>query len=328
MRSRGPWRFPNPDTGGSILVVTLWLLFLLGVLAVAAGTLASRRVEAADRLRGRVLAYAAARAGVVRAVAVLGLETNGWDALSERWASSRDDFAAVRCGNGQYSVVRLTVAGQETNVAYGASDEEGRIDVNRAAALGLRGLLTVAGGLQEGEAEKLATNLVASRTGADSMGHAVDTPFLCVEDVATVPGFTPELLRRVRPFLTVHGGRRVNINTSDPVVLESLMSQAVPAGVSREAMGRLTRKVLQFREGGGIFTTHVGPGMAEVLGRVVALDADERSLLYALSPWVTVASQHFRIVSEGGSDAQGRYSRRIECVWNRETRTFESWHED
>lgn len=329
MRYTEPSRSRVPDPG-SVLIVAVWVLFLLGILAVGVGSLASRRVAAAERLRGRLQAYAAARAGVARAVAVLAVDTNAWDGLMERWADSAGDFAGQPCGDGLYTVMRVSWEGNCAVTNYGVSDEESRIDLNLADATVLQGVLEVAGGLTPEFAHGMATNIVASRNkqGIDGL-QAEPTPFRCPEDLLTVPGMDSGKFAALSPYLSVHGGRRVNLNTAGDVVLRSLLRRGDPVDAARQkAVEELIRKVLQFRKGGGMFTTHVGPGMAQALEQVVALESDERALLYALSPWVTTASDRFRIVSGGWSDAAGRFSRRIECVWDRTTLSFESWHED
>jgi hypothetical protein len=91
-------------------------------------------------------------------------------------------------------------------------------------------------------------------------------------------------------------------------------------------MGSLIRKVLQFREGGGIFRGY--RELLDALSQTCVVDGDEGALLAGLEPVVTVGSKRFRIVGVGECRRGGRHSRRIECVWNREKRTFEFWHED
>jgi len=326
-------RFDEPCSfralkGGSVLIVTVWVLFLLGILAAAVGVQAARRLDVSARLRGRVQAYAAARAGVATAVAVLEFHTNVWTALSERWGSSPDDFRDISCGNGRFSVVRApeeVTSGGVTN--YGASDESARIDVNRAPPDVIRGLLIVAGGLPPAAADELSR--VVSRLSATRRGpKPADTnSFLCVYDLLGVTGVDDALFRRIEPYITVHSGTRlININTAGSVVLESVLRRSSTTVVGGATVSGLIRKILQFRIGGGIFTTQAG--LAVTLSRSVELDGDEGGLLNNLAPAVSVASDRFRIVSEGECLVGRRFQRRIECVWDRVARRFESWNED
>ena len=307
------------------------MLFLLGILAAAVGVQAARRLDAAERIRGRFQAYAAARAGVATAVAVLALGTNGWDALSERWADSPGDFQDIPCGNGRFSVVRAPetqVDGGVTN--FGAADESARIDLNYASADMIRGLLAVAGGLATGAADELSRTIVRQPADRGGSRPAGTNSFQCVQDLLGVAGMDEALFRRVEPYITVcSGSRRVNINTVGPVVLESLLRGVgtTPAG-GGDAVPTLVRKILQFRQGGGMFTPQAGLGLSGVLARSIKLEGNETALLNALLPVVSVASGRFRIVSEGECLMGRRFQRRIECVWNRAARRFEFWNED
>lgn len=330
MRSGERLSFQACDTG-SVLIITVWVLFLLAMLAAAVGTQASRRLDAAERIRDRAKAYGAARAGVARAVALIGLETNGWDALTERWADSPGDFREIPCGDAVFSVIRVSSNEFTATTHYGAVDENARVDLNHAERDVLQGLLMTAGAVEERLALVVASNLVAARSVP---GEGTNPPeprlFLCPQDVLEVAGLDEALFRRLEPYVTVHGGGpRVNINTADAVVLMSLMRRLpVPPGTARDAAGSLTRKVLQFRESGGIFTTHRGPGLLDALSKTVEVDGDERTLLYGLASVVTVSSDRFRMVGMGACRGGGRPTRRIECVWSRATRAFEFWHED
>ena len=251
MRSDEPCSFPAFE-GGSILIVTVWVLFLLGILAAAVGVQAARRLEASERLRGRVQAYAAARAGVATAVAVLALDTNGWDALSERWADSPADFCAISCGNGRFSVVRAGDGGADgTATNYGASDESARIDLNQAGVDVIRGLLIVAGGLTPQAADELSKAIDASRktSGRDGSKTPILTPFFCVQDLLAVPGVDDTQFRRLEPYLTVHSGtKQININTAE--------NERILAAVNS------TAKTYTF----GVFNTLLGlPGVVNAL---------------------------------------------------------------
>lgn len=330
MKSGERFRSPAPRSG-SVLILVVWVLFLLGLLAIAAGSQAARRLAAAERLRGRLQSYAAARAGIAHAVAVLVRDTNAWDALHEPWADSEADFRAVRCGECIYSVLRLSAGseGEGVGTNFGASDEEGRIDLNLSPQAVLQGLFVTVGGLDSTAAFRLATNVLAARSMPEqSRASGASVAFACLPDLLALEGVTEPLLRRIEPYVTVHGGRRVNLNTADMQVIAALMAASGTIGEPAPAATSLARKILQFREQGGMFTTYMGPGLVAALEGTVALEGDERAALSGLSPFVTMVSDRFRIVSVGEAHAGRRFSRRIECVWNRATRKFESWNED
>jgi len=85
-----------------------------------------------------------------------------------------------------------------TTVQVSIMDESGKIDLNMVSAAGLRQLLVVAG-LDGGQAEAMAEQIIARRT-TSSGGR----PFQSVEGLQLVPGMTPALYERVVPMLTVY----------------------------------------------------------------------------------------------------------------------------
>jgi general secretion pathway protein K len=70
-------------------------------------------------------------------------------------------------------------------------------------------------------------------TGAESGYYEAQTPsYPCsnrpvnnLDELAAVKGITPEVLRRLRPFLTCLGDGRINVNAAPKLVIESLSEQ-------------------------------------------------------------------------------------------------------
>lgn len=323
------------EKDGGILIVVLWTLFFLAALAAAVAAYVGGQMEVARRLGGQVISRQAALAGVDHGLALVLQETNGWKALNERWSNNSQEFRAVDSGlrtSWTASYLRECADGSvATN--YGLADEQGRIDVNLARVEVLAALFRVTGGLGAEPANTLAKTVAEARTAppagqkhtgiARSVWTLADLqngPFLSVHELLWVRGMTRDLFDRVAPYITVHGGGRVNINTAGPMVLRVLV-----AARGMEDSDDAIRKILQFREGGGIFKTFFGSGLAGGTGDGPALSAEAQSVVNGVAPFATVTSDRFRGTVEAGQGA-GRAG--ITFVWDRRERRFLYWHED
>ena len=109
----------QPDRGGSLLVVTVWAIFLLGMLAIAVSRHVSVALDSARRLSARMEASRLAQAGVLRSAAVLMRDTNSWDSLSEMWASSHGTFKDVELEGGTFSISHEVVQPDGIRIVLG-----------------------------------------------------------------------------------------------------------------------------------------------------------------------------------------------------------------
>ncbi len=333
---------PDPFIrSGSILILALWVIFMLALLAVAVGAYVDSRLTLARRLEQRVQGEAAARAGITRCLILLKQDTNDWDSLTEPWADSPKDFSNIVCGAGVFSVcheVDLASGGRGTN--YGVGDEQGRIDLNLARVELLVTLMQEGGGMGAEAAARVAAALHAARTKPPKNHPGVGEktgwqdarfergPFRSVGEIRWVTGMSEAAFLKIRDHVTVHGGYRVNLNTAGRVVLRTLAKRAGNEGSGAAGVESLAKKILQFRERGGIFKSYLGSGLVEALGPGAGLTGDERSRLYGMTPFITVATDHFRGVAQGAPLNRAGEIRRFDFVWDRKHHKFEFWHED
>lgn len=332
------YRCPSANQG-SILILALWVIFMLAMLAVAVGAYIQGRLELARRMEQRLVGYYAARVGVERGLARLLQETNAWDGLGEPWSENPAVFSNSVVGAGTFTLVHVQKHSDgASNVVFGLWDEQSRIDLNLARSELLVAVMHVAGGLSQEAAVRMGEAIVMARTKPVDSSPAIGTatgwvdsqiksgPLQSCHELLWIKGMTPEIFERVRDHVTVCGANRVNLNTAGLVVLQCL---GVCGGGGSKAAQSLSRKILQFRERGGIFKTYLGAGLAEAMGDEARLSDEERRSLYGMTPHVTVMSDHFRGQVEGwmtgGSFGQRR---RIDFVWDRKERKFEYWHED
>ena len=89
-------RAPSPRAnGGTVLVITLWVLTILAVLALTFAATMHVEARACANQMQRTRALYAARAGVQRAILAIESDTTGYAATSSEWAyldSEEDEF--------------------------------------------------------------------------------------------------------------------------------------------------------------------------------------------------------------------------------------------
>jgi len=216
---------------GFALILVLWSLLLLTTIGISFGYAARVETVTGTTLSDAVRAEAVAAGGVRRAI--LGLLAKDEEL---RWPVD----GQVRAIPWPNALLRVSVRA-----------ESAKIDLNQAPPELLTGLFENL--LPEGEAERLVEVVLAQRerAGARPQGETdtdrrasrsarlargtrpsglAQQAFTSVDELVQLPGFDPERVRRVRPYLTVHSGRaKIDAASADVEVLA-----AVP-GVSREA---------------------------------------------------------------------------------------------
>jgi type II secretory pathway component PulK len=184
-----------------VLILALWLVSFLSMMVLT--FLKSERIELrvatgfADRFRARELA----KSGVVYAVAVLGEDDTPYDSVHDRWKSSSEDFREHVLGeDGYFSLIHNNL-GDQAEMAYGITDENGKINLNQAPREVLAELPGMTDDLAEAVEDWRDTN-DQTGSGAESAYYqtleppyaAKNGPFDTVEELLFVRGMTPELL--------------------------------------------------------------------------------------------------------------------------------------
>lgn len=225
---------------GIALVMTLWVLILLGL--IAASFLRDSRLgtNLARNITENAKAEALADAGVNRAMLGL-LDTDpktGW-----RANGMPHQFAF---GGG---VIEIRIF-----------DETAKVDLNRAPAPILLGLLKAAG-LDDNRASSLADAINDFRdpdnerrpNGAEDPDYlaagmeagAKDAPFEDTEELMQVLGMTHELYVKISPYVTVYSNRsRVNLLTASDFVLNAIPN-LTPEQIKKIQADRLQATQLQ-----------------------------------------------------------------------------------
>lgn len=227
------------SSSGSVLILTLWALSLLTIYAVHLGGIVRQKIMMMERLDSRSRLHFIAEAGVQRAFAEIRKidTTTTYDALNESWSLNESAFKNVSIGDGGYDVFYERSDGQQTWVQYGMSDEESKVNLNKASVDIVARLLTLQGDLESDAALRLAYAIVDWRDNDSFFQHpqygaedddykslslpyeAKDADFESVDELLLVRGMTPETFAKIRNFVTVYSEGSVNINTVSPAVL-------------------------------------------------------------------------------------------------------------
>jgi len=315
---------------GSILIVVVWAIALLGFLAGSLGARGVWALELTSRMRHRLEASYAAVAAVEQALTALDEDpTSAWDGLNDEWASGKGRFDRRAFGHGWFLIGYPDASAPEGTV-FGLIDEERLLNLNTAPIDVLARLLQLAAGLREDEATAIAESIQdwrdedreAQPHGAESFYYlglaepyeCKDGPFENVEELRLVRGVTAGTYELASPWLTVHGSGMVNLNTAGPEVLGALgLSQAGVRGLRRYRDGddRLAGTA-DDRPLDSLDSLAAGLGSSltnEDLG-VLLLLIDKKLL--------TVKSSAFRMLASAGLEGSERDEALLRCVLTRE----------
>ena len=306
----------NPRQG-SILIGVLWSLFFLAALALAINSLITPQLSLAAKLRDRVMLQHIAQAGIKSAIIEIRAdETEGYDVLNDLWSVNEEAFKEIQLADERYFSLKHTVAGDEDGedeVYYGLVDEERKININTGTGDVLSEFFEIVGEASPQEAADIADAIVdwrdeddePSANGAESSYYeGLDPGYVCknanfdiLEELFLVKGVTQEIYDKVKDYLTVYGDGKVNLNTADVLVLQSLGMR-----------NSLAEKVITFREGddGKIGTEDDNAfentqNAGQLLSSKASLSVEEIDEFNAIATGdlAGVQSDHFRGISWG-----------------------------
>lgn len=314
---------------GAALIYSLWALCLLAFFAAVVGSAVHAYLRMGGYFQNSPRARYAAESAIKLAIDFLANDKNGYDALTESWASralSRDRasrVADIPIGQGAFS--------------FEIVDEARKINLKTAPTETIKRLLEHAGGADAKTAREIATAILdwqdiddgTREGGAENFYYRTledpyDTPnrkLEVLEELLWIKGVTPELFKKVRDFVTLWGDGKININTASREVLLSL--GCVPS---------LADKIIAYRNGrdetpgteDDRFFVGVGSIPAELSAEGFLGFEDDAVLLQLHSTGVfTVSSGYFSVKAQG--TLSGR-AERVEAVVDR-SGTISSWRE-
>jgi general secretion pathway protein K len=293
---------------GLALVLTLLVLVLLMTAVLEFDRSTRTAMRAAGNFRDGMKAFHLATSGVAAAQAVLKddqARTGGVDSLTELWATP---FPPYPVGDG--------------TVSLAAQDEGGKLNINALVTkdgnkptnptrieqfkrlLDLKGLDT---DVVDAIVDWLDHDDIPQPRGAEAAYYqGLDRPYACkngpldtLAELHLIKGVTDEVYRAISPYLTVYWNvsaavdDRINVNTADPLVLESL-PERVSDGVFRFPLSaEQVEQIVAARPFSSLNQ------LKQVAGLPVAV-------VSAIQPQLDVGSRFFSIYSEGNANGVKR----------------------
>ncbi len=317
---------------GSILITTLWILTILALLAIGIGVRMSVDLKLTGFSLNRAKALYLAEAGFRKTVILLKEDdTKTLDTLNESWSCGYDRYEEsnllkeIPLGEGSFTV--SYAAGADENeqelYLYGASAENGRININKAGdSLDLTFLPGVTTDIAECILDWKDEGSDAKLNGAEDGYYqdleppyeCKDAPFSVPEELLLVKGVTREIYEGIKDLITVYGeGAEINLNMAPEDVL---------AAVIGDEYEGLARKIVIYRNGDdgvpGTDDDRYFQQMSLVSAQLglTGIDLPRMEDLIEKNRF-TVKSDVFRIRSSG-SVADGKVNKTINAVVSRD----------
>lgn len=335
-------RFPSGQSG-SVLILVVWMLALFSFWVLSAAAAGIFSLDVARRIEGDMKAYALARAAVPYVQKILeDDETPKHDGEGEAIFRSKELYAAQILGEGTFEISYeypnpYTGYPEKTQ---GILDEERKLNLNTVDTDTLTSLfraLVHFKGFKEETLQSLIASIDDWRDadndrrdgGAEKVEYLVlkkpydckNGPFESVEELLLVKGMTPQIYKKVEPYLTVYGSGKVNLNTASAVVLAALgLSEVGVSGIM----------AFRFGQDGELGTPDDGvivnvKAIAAELGASLPAEDGNRIAQLLKTDQIAVDSQAFSFTSEGRLDTYA-YSYKINLIMKRDGEIL-SWQE-
>ncbi len=325
---------------GSLLIITLWLVAILSVLAVAIAKSLSREIRLSKYRLAREQARALARGGVYLARQRLADDKaeDDYDWLRDDWAQA-PSAPGGSGGSAPWAVPLATAqaggTGTAQRIEIQIADEERKLPLNATPVATLTALLGKLGTQQAPEVAQAIVDYVDSDSPPDPAEHrpqqeppyyAKNGPVARLEELRDIPALDEETIAGLQGWVSPHERKpaSVNINTASLETLELF-------GTSSSTWPTVVAAIGEFRQqDGGVFKT-VGE-IANTLGSRVVLEDEDETLLRNTTLF-GVASETFTVISEGIVDAPPvrirveAVIRRTDCGQGAPTPCIVAWKE-
>ena len=263
---------------GFALLIVLWSLSLLAMLESALLATARQDTELARNLREAAELRAAAHGAMQQAI------FHSLDHWNQHWMADGEAHA-VRIGR--------------VIVAVRIIDEHDKVDLNAASPALLNALLLQLS-VDPVTAAAVANSIAAWRLAGGTPGRPDPTaaryvsaglayapsgaPFSNLDELDLVLGMTPDLLRRLRPHVTVYTDDDPDLSTRDQAVAAALVAaDETDSGAARRGVGSVVSVVAEAR----------GAGAARFAAReVVRLNAKPEGRRYDILDYETNGLQN------------------------------------
>lgn len=316
-------------------VFTIWILVILGVLAVSLGHRVSLGLRLSRYHKDRLTGLYLARAGINRAIfEIVNDKTTDYDCLTDNWADNEGAFREIRLSQNkdEYAVV-------SHNDIFGAIDEESKININTAPSNLLSSLLEGSPAYADELIKFIriwrGDNAPELEPDNPQYQNFKKAPFSNIEELLVVleyfyhsKGLTDyaqtalEAFGNIKDLITVYSAgpqQKININT---VCKEALVIAARGTAIGDEqknSAAALADKIIASRDKAGCFRK-----VEDIVIADLGAGSAQENLLNNLKGSFIFKSDNF-LIEAGGN--VGKIKTKISAVYDREEKRILYWHE-
>lgn len=325
------------NNSGIIIIVVMWVLVILSTLAISLSRKTNIELSLTKYALAKQRATYLAWGGLLQGIRLIQLDSQDKDSSEEDSLyfcgfPIKDDLMPEDVlkekplgQDGEYSLKYLWRPNRydaEEKVVYGMEDEERKINLNAIILQNnaiVAALLTLLDVDQE-TANEISASLVdwideddaltQDPHGAESEYYesllqsyrAKNRPLDSLSELLLIRGMTPEILEKMKPFITIYpkeGDLKINFNTASLTVLRALARAYTGATTNTDTSDAdsFAEKIIEFRAGedGEEFTND---DVFVDIG-TTPLNAKEKVLGLVVNQYRTPVSSHIRINSVG-----------------------------
>ncbi len=293
--------------GGFVLLITLVVVLLLTVIIFEIDFQSRADLRAAGNFRDDLSAYYVALSGITGEKAILkdDLTNNGTvDHLGEFWAATAPPFPV---GEGDVSGKITDEAGKfNLNSMLDANDQP--IPFKRTQLENLFRLLSIDITLVNPIIDWVDRNDQTQSNGAENETYQAlqfpysvkNGPLKTLEEMLYIKGITQEIYQKIAPYLTISTDGKINVNTADTLILQSIDPTSITESIAKDIM-----KGVPYNDVGKFYTNGLPQGTYKVNLPYTTLFA-VRSDIYLIESRGTVRNTR----------------KTIRAIWNRSTKQY------
>jgi type II secretory pathway component PulK len=223
---------------GTILIITLWILAILAILSVGVAGRMGLELKLTGLYRDNMTALYLAKAGIERAIAIVGTRDKNVNSLTDDWTNNNEDAAPLFKEIVVSNLGAFTVSYpfEEEKIFYGVQDEERRININTMPKEAIERLLRylevtepdpaiLAASIEDWRDEGATREDGSPEDDYSAEGYPRKDNFFDVgEELLLVKGMTPEIFNKIKDCTTVYPktSAKLNVNTASLPALYAL----------------------------------------------------------------------------------------------------------
>ncbi|MCK5595594.1 general secretion pathway protein GspK [bacterium] len=322
---------------GSILIITLWILAILSLLAISFAHHTAVGIKLTEYHISSLKNLYICKAGIKRVRCELNTDKE-YDSLNDSWSSNQEAFKNVCVGDGAFTVsYQMEDDNKDMITVYGMIDEERKININKLVKNGVRDgvrlsqmkklfeILDIDTVIADYIIDWLDSDSDSQVDGEEDFYQGLSDPYHCkndsiecLEEMYLIRGVTTEIFKKLKPYITIYGDGKININTAGK---EIFMSLGMDDG--------LAQKILDYRsQDGGEDDLYSFKTLRSIIPNLDLTSKQKQTLTALIPGYLTVCSSVFtvNVISVLNNN---KLAKRVNVILQREKGNIKIkyWHE-